>query len=97
MLKRDESTESNARPPERLERNGRIDRKSQLLERLDPGREVELDDAFTSQVAAAIRASGPTERQRAIDEATEAYEAALDGALYELLDERFAEEDSGAA
>jgi hypothetical protein len=97
MLKRDESTESNAQPPERLERNERIERKSQLLERLDPEREVELEDAFTGRVADAIRASGPTGLQREIDEATKAYEAALAGALYELLDERFAEEDSGAA
>jgi hypothetical protein len=93
-----ESTGCNARLPERLDRNERIDRKSRLLERLDPGREVELEDAFTSHVADAIRASSPTERQRAIDKATETYEAALDGALYELLDKRFvAEEDSSVA
>jgi hypothetical protein len=93
----DECTGCNARLPERLDRNARIDRKSRLLERLGLGREVELEDAFTSHVADAIRASSPTERQQAIDKATEAYEAALDEALYELLDERFAEEDSSVA
>jgi hypothetical protein len=75
----------------------RPQRKSRLLERLGPGREVELEDAFTSHVADAIRASSPTERQQAIDKATQTYEAALDEALYELLDERFAEEDSSVA
>ena len=97
MLKPDESTESNAQPVERLERNERIDRKSRLLERLDPEREVELEDAFTSHVADAVRASGPTERQQEIDDATRAYEADLDGVLYEILDERFAAEASSVA
>jgi hypothetical protein len=97
MRPHDESTGCNARLPERLERNERIDRKSRLLEQLDPGREVELEGTFTIHLAEAIRASSPTERQRAIDKATEAYEAALDEALYELLDERFAEEDSSVA
>jgi hypothetical protein len=92
MLKRDESTESNAQPVERLERNERIDRKSQVLERLHPKREVELEGTFTNHVADAVRASGPTERQQAIDKATKAYEDALDDALYEVLGERFAEE-----
>ena len=93
-----ESTGCNARLPERLERNERIDRKSRLLEQLDPGREVELEGTFTIHLAEAIRASSPTERQRAIDKATEAYEAALDEALYEVLGERFvAEEDSSVA
>ena len=40
MLPGDESRECNARPLERLERNERIDRKTQLLEQLDPEREV---------------------------------------------------------
>lgn len=80
MLVRNESTECKAQLLERFDRNERIDRKTQVLKRLDPEREVELEDAFTSHVADAIRASGPTERQRAIDEATEAYEAALDKA-----------------
>jgi hypothetical protein len=92
-----ESTGCNARLPERLERNERIDRKSQQLERLDPKREVALEGTFTNHVADAIRASGPTERQHAVDKATEAYEAGLDGALYEVLGERFAEEDSSVA
>jgi hypothetical protein len=91
MLKRDESTESNAQPLERLERNERIVRKSRLLEQLDPKREVELEDTFTKHVADAISASVPTERQQALDKGTEAYEAALDKALYEVLGERFAE------
>ena len=97
MISRDERTEYDAQPLERLERNERIDRKSQLLERLDPKREVELEDTFTKHVADAISASGPTERQRAVDKGTEACEEALDGALYELLHKRFAEEDSGVS
>jgi hypothetical protein len=91
MLKRDESTESNAQPLEWLERKERIDRKSRLLEQLDLKREVELEGTFTKHVADAIHASGPTERQQAVDKGTEAYEDALDGALYEVLDKRFAE------
>jgi hypothetical protein len=91
MLKRDESTESNAQPLKRLERNKRIDRKSRLLEQLDPKRKVELEGTFTNHVADAIHASGPTERQQALDKAAEAYEAVLDKALYEVLGERFAE------
>ena len=98
MRPHNESTGCNARLPERLERNERIDRKSRLLEQLDPGREVELEGTFTIHLAEAIRASSPTERQRAIDKATETYEAALDEALYEVLGERFvAEEDSSVA
>ena len=92
-----ESTESNARLPERLERNERIDRKSQQLELLDPKREVALEGTFTNHVADAIRASGPTERQHAVDKATEAYEDALDGVLREILDKHFAGEDSSVA
>ena len=97
MLKRDESTESNAQPVERLERNERIDRKSQVLERLHPKREVELEGTFTIHLAEAIRASSLTERQRAIGKATETYEAALDEALYKVLGERFVAEDSRVA
>jgi hypothetical protein len=97
MLKRDESTESNAQPLERLERNERIDRKSRLLEQLDPKRKGELEGTFTNHVADAIHASGPTEHQQAVDKGTEAYEDALDGALYELLNKRLAEEDSGVS
>ena len=94
MLPRDESRECNARPLERLERNERIERKSQQLERLDPKREVELEGTFTNHLADAIRSSGPTERQQAVDKATEAYEDALDGVLYEMLDKRFAAQAS---
>ena len=79
---------------ERLDRNERIERKSQLLEWLDPEREIELEGTFTNHLADAIRPSGPTERQQAVDKATEAYEAALDEVLYELLDKRFAAQDS---
>ena len=74
--------------------NERIERKTQLLERLDPEREVELEGTFTNHVADAIRASSPTELQQQIDKATEAYEDALDAALYEILDKHFAAEDS---
>jgi hypothetical protein len=73
---------------ERLDRNERIDRKTQLLERLDPEREFELEGTFTNHVANAIRASSPRgELQQEIDNATEAYEDALDGVLNEILDE----------
>ena len=82
---------------ERLDRNERIDRKTQVLERLHPKREVELEGTFTNHVADAIHASGPTERQQALDKATKAYEDALDDALYEVLGERFAEEGSSVA
>jgi hypothetical protein len=73
---------------ERLDRNERIERKSQLLERLDPVREVKLEGTFTNYVANAIGASSPRgELQQEIDNATEAYEDALDGVLNEILDE----------
>jgi hypothetical protein len=73
---------------ERLERNERIERKTQLLEWLDPEREVELEGTFTNHVADAICASSPRrELQQEIDNATEAYEDALDGVLNEILDE----------
>jgi hypothetical protein len=74
--------------------NERIERKARLLERLDPKRGVGLKGAFVNRLADAIRASGPAERRPAVDEATKAYEDALDGALYEILDERFAAENS---
>jgi hypothetical protein len=57
---------------------------AQHLERLDPKREVELEGTFTNHLADAIRASDPTERQQAVDKATEAYEDALDEVLYEI-------------
>ena len=80
-----------------LSRNERIDRKARLLERLDPEREAEIEDGFTSHLADAIRASSPRERQRGIDEATEAYEDTLDGVLHEVLENHFAGEGSSLA
>ena len=80
-----------------MSRNERIERKAQLLERLDPEREVPLESTFTNHLANAIRASSPSERQQEIDKATEAYEAALDEVLYEILDNHFAAEDSSVA
>ena len=97
MLPRDESKECNAQPLQRLERNERIARKSQKLRRLDPKREVELEGAFTEHLADAIRSSDPTEREQGVDKALEAYEAALDEVLYEMLDKHFAAEASGAS
>jgi hypothetical protein len=75
-------------------RNERIERKARALEQLDPNQEVQLEGTFTNHVADAIRASSPTELQQEIDNATEAYEDALDDALYEILDKRFAAETS---
>ena len=61
----------------------RMQRKEQLLELLDPEHEVELDTTFLNYLAAAIRASSPSERQQALDKAAQAYERALDDVLYE--------------
>jgi hypothetical protein len=69
-------------------RHERIARKAELLASLDPRREVNLQGTYDNHVVAAIRASSPTDRQREIDKATEAYENALDHALYEVLDKR---------
>jgi hypothetical protein len=74
--------------------NGRIERKYRFLEQLDPKREVELEGTFTNHLWDAIRAGDPTERQQAVDKATEAYEDALDEVLYKMLDKRFAAEAS---
>jgi hypothetical protein len=60
-----------------------MQRKEQLLELLDPEHEVEFDATFLKHLAAAIRASRPSERQRALDKATQAYENALEDVLYE--------------
>jgi len=60
-----------------------MERKEQLLELLDPEHEVELDPTFLKHLAAAIRASSPSERHQALDKATQAYESALDDVLYE--------------
>ena len=77
--------------------NGRIERKHRLLEQLDPKHAAELDGTFVNHLTAAIQASSASERQQALDNAIEACENALDGALYEMLDNRFAEEDSSVA
>ena len=61
--------------------NERVERKYWLLEQLDPEHKADLDGAFTSHLAAAIRASSPSGRQQALDKAIEAYEAALDDVL----------------
>jgi hypothetical protein len=61
----------------------RMEGKEQLLELLDPEHEVELDGTFLKHLAAAIRASSPSERQQALDKAAQAYENALDDVLYE--------------
>jgi hypothetical protein len=57
-------------------------RKDQLLARLDPEHEIELDGTFIDHLTAAIRASSPSKYQKALDKATEAYENALDEVLY---------------
>ena len=51
------------------------------MEQHDPEYASKLDRTFTSHLAEAIRASSPTERERALEEATEAYEGALEEAL----------------
>jgi hypothetical protein len=63
--------------------NERIELKYRLLAQLDPEHEVKLEGTFTNHLAAAIRASSPTERQQALDQAIEACESALDDVLYE--------------
>jgi hypothetical protein len=78
-------------------RNERIERKARALEQLDPKQEVQLEGTFTNHLADAIHASSPTELQQEIDNATEAYEDALDDALYEVLDKHFAAEASSVA
>jgi hypothetical protein len=78
-------------------RHERIERKAKALKRLDPEREVELEDAFTNHLADAIRATSPQEYQQEIDKAIEVYEDALNRALYELLDKHLANEDSSLA
>jgi glucose-6-phosphate 1-dehydrogenase len=59
----------------------RIERKNRLFAHLDPKHEVELDGTFTNHLAAAIRATSPSERQQSLDKAIEAYENALDDVL----------------
>jgi hypothetical protein len=80
-----------------LSRMERIECKLQVLEHLDPKHEVMLEGTFVAHLAATIRAEDSKERSQQLGEAIEAYEGALDGALYEILDNRFAEEDSSVA
>src|SRR5215204_440875 len=63
--------------------NERIERKDRLLAQLDPDHKVKLEGTFINHLAAAVRASSPSERQKALDKATEAYESALDDVLHE--------------
>jgi hypothetical protein len=77
-----------------LSSSARINLKAQLLEQLDSKHEIELERTFVEHLADAIRAGDPKEYRQKIAEALEAYEGALDGALYEILDNCFAEEDS---
>jgi hypothetical protein len=77
-----------------LSRNDRIVRKAQLLEQLDPEGQVELPSTFTNHLADAIRASTLIEREQELDNALEAYEEALGGALYEILAKHITNEDS---
>ena len=66
--------------------NERLERKyHQFVEQRGAEPEVELDGAFTSHLAAAIRASSASERQQALDNAIEACERALDEALSESV------------
>ena len=80
-----------------LPRMERIECKLQMLQHLDPNHEVMLEGTFVAHLAATIRAEDSKERRQQLGEALEAYEGALDGALYEILDNRFAEEDSSVA
>jgi hypothetical protein len=78
--------------------NGRIERKYQLLEQLDPKHAAELDRSYTNHLAAAIQASSASERQQALNKAIEACENALDDVLYEILDNKhFAAEDENVS
>ena len=80
-----------------LSRMERIECKLQVLEHLDPKHEVMLEGTFVAHFAATIHAEDSKERRQQLGEALEAYEGALDGAIYEILDNRFAEEDSSVA
>jgi hypothetical protein len=61
----------------------KLEHKYRLFAQLDPEHEVELDGKFINHLVAALRASSPSDRQQALDKATEAYEKALDAVLYE--------------
>ena len=80
-----------------VSRNERIDCKALLLKRLDPEREVQLDDAFTNHVEGILRATRPQECRLEIDKAIEVYEDALNRALYERLEKHIAHRDSSLA
>ena len=64
-----------------LSRQERIEFKHRLLDQRDSKYAAKLDRAFTSHLTAAIQATGPSERQQALEKALEAYEDALDDAL----------------
>jgi hypothetical protein len=63
--------------------NEKLEGKNRLLALLDPEHDIELDSTFLNYLSSAIRVSSPSERQQALDKATEAYEKALDDVLYE--------------
>jgi hypothetical protein len=56
-----------------LSRYERIERKANVLKRLDPEREVELEDAFTNHLSDTIRASSSRECQQEIAKAIEVW------------------------
>jgi len=64
--------------PSRYER---IERKHRLLEQRDSEYAAKVDRTFTSHLTIAIQASDTNERRQALEEATKAYEGALDEAL----------------
>ena len=64
--------------PSRYER---IERKHRLLEQRDSEYAAKVDRTFTSHLTIAIQASDTNERRQALEEATKAYEGALDDAL----------------
>jgi hypothetical protein len=78
-------------------RHERIERKANALKRLDPEREVELEDAFTNHLADTVRARSLRECRQEIDKAIEVYEDALNRALYETLEKHLADGDSSFA
>ena len=63
--------------------NERIESKYRLLAQLAPELDLALEGSFMDNLAAAIRTSSLSERQQALERAIEAYEKALDKALYE--------------
>jgi hypothetical protein len=80
-----------------VSRNERIDCKARLLKRLDPKREIQLDDAFTNHVEDILRGTRTRECRLEIDNAIEVYEAALNRALYEFLEKHMATGNSSLA